>query len=58
MRVQSVVNIVNQIEVVEDIEVFKKEMQSEIDQFTINMQEYNFSMRSGSFLDTDNKLVE
>ena len=48
----------NQIEVVEDIEVFKKEMQSEIDQFTINMQEYNFSMRSGSFLDTDNKLVE
>jgi hypothetical protein len=33
-------------------------MLSDIDKFTINMEEYNFSMRSGSFLDTDNKLNE
>ena len=52
------VNIAKKVKVKDDIELYKEAMLSEIQQFSEDMQKYDFSIRENSFLDSDVKLSE
>lgn len=54
-KVNKLVNFVNEITVEPDIELFKRMMLNEIDTFVVDMQQYDFVLRTGSFLDIDTK---
>jgi len=54
--VSKLVNIANVMNVEQDVELYKRILVNEIEQFTIDMQCYDFNLRSGSFLDADHKL--
>jgi hypothetical protein len=58
MKVNKLVNITNEITVESEIDLYKRMMQSHIESFTVDMQQYDFSMRKGSFLDIDTKTQE
>lgn len=49
------VQIAHTIQVEEDIEIYKKVMISDIEQFTIEMQQFDFSVRTNSFIGADSK---
>lgn len=54
-KVNKLVNIVNEISVEPEIELFKRMMTNEIELFVVDMQQYDFNLRAGSFLDIDTK---
>ena len=55
-KVQVLFNIARQVKVEEDNEQFREIMLAEIDEFMLEMQQYDFNPRSNSFLDSDSKL--
>ena len=55
-QVNKLVNITNLINVEPEIDLYKRMMLQNIKEFTTDMQEYDFALRSGSFLDMDTKM--